>query len=337
MTAITEFPRSTSVIDQRGSEPSFLLSRRAVRYTLGLFWILDGALQLQPYMFTRGFAHDIIAPAAVGQPPFVAVPVRLNAELIAHQPVLWTAVFAVVQLAIGAGFLFPRTWRAAIVVSVFWAGGVWYAGEGLGGLAGGHANALVGAPGAALLYAVLAMAAWPETRTVAHGGRERPPHWLPKVWAVLWIGAAVLDLLPGNRPASTFGVQLATNASSSPAWLSHFDEVLGHGVHRLGVWTTLGVVAVELAIGCAALCRRPLRSLSLAAGVAIAAAYWAAGQSFGQLFSGHATDPSTGPLLILIGVASFGVSSLAVTRTPRMATDRGPSPTGRPTESPVSA
>jgi hypothetical protein len=37
---------------------------------------------------------------------------------------------------------------------------------------------------------------------------------------------------------------------------------------------------------------------------AIAAAIiWAAGGQFGQLFSGQATDPGTGPLLILIAIA----------------------------------
>ncbi len=310
MTATTEFGRYTTAADPHtGSGPSFFLSRRSLRYALGLLWLLDGALQLQSFMFTKGFAHAIIAPAAVGQPAFVSVPVRWNVELIAHQPALFNAIFATAQLAIGVGLLIPRTWRPAIVASVLWAGGVWYAGEGLGGLASGHVNALVGAPGAALLYVVLAVAAWPETHAVAERRRERPPHWLLVVWAVLWVGAAILDLLPGNRPASTFSPQLVANASDVPTWLGWFDTELSHAVHGLGGWTTLVVVAVEVAIGAIALSQRHARSVALAIGIVLTALYWAAGQSFGQLFSGQATDPSTGPLLILIGLAALNVGS----------------------------
>ena len=198
------------------SESKGLLTRRWLRYVLGLLWVLDGALQLQSFMFTRGFAHQIIAPAAAGQPWFVSGPVRWNASLIAHQPVLFDAAFAGIQLAIGVGLLIPRTCRIAIIGSVLWAGGVWYFGEGMGELAGGHATALIGAPGAALLYIVLAAAAWPETdrshAARSDGNAGRVPHWLAYVWASLWAGAAVLDLLPGNRPASAFPAQLYSNA-----------------------------------------------------------------------------------------------------------------------------
>ena len=308
MTATVDVSETTwAIIPVTRTDPTGVFSRRSLRNALGFLWLLDGALQLQSFMFTRGFAHQIIAPAGVGQPSFVSVPVRWNAEVIAHQPVLCTICFAAVQLAIGIGFLIPRTWRPAIVASMLWAGGVWYTGEGLGGLASGHVNALVGAPGAALLYVVLAVAAWPETHAITDDRRERPPHWLLPVWVVLWVGAAVLDLLPGNRPASMFSAQLGANASEVPTWLGRFDHELGHVAHGLGVWTTLVVVAVELTIGLAAIGPRPVRSGAIVAGMVVAAVYWAVGQSFGQLFSGQATDPSTGPLLILIGLAALTV------------------------------
>ncbi len=310
----------TATLDHRVVVPAsdrqprpVLFSRRSLSYALGLLWLLDGALQLQSFMFTRGFAHQVIAPAAEGQPSFVAAPVRWNAELIAHQPVLCNAVFAAVQLALGIGFLLWRTRRAAIVASVAWAFGVWYAGEGLGGLAGGHVSALVGAPGAAALYAVLAVAAWPGHLSAAEYRTARPPHWILPMWAVLWVGAAVLDLLPGNRPSSTFGSQLAANASAVPRWLGRIDDGVRHGVHGLGATATIVVVGLEVAIGLVALTRKPASSVAISAGVVLAALYWAVGQSFGQLFGGQATDPNTGPLLILVGLAALGAS--ARTRT----------------------
>jgi hypothetical protein len=292
--------------------PHVLLGRRRLGHALGLLWLLDGALQLQSFMFTKGFAHNIIAPAAVGQPSFVAVPVRWNAELIARQPILFNAIFAAVQLAIGLGFLIPRARRPAIVASVLWAAGVWYTGEGLGGLGGGHVSALLGAPGAALLYAVLAVAAWPGAKSAVDGRSERPPYWIVPAWSVLWVGAAILDLLPGNRPASVFTTHLADSASSVPTWLAHFDHGFGYVVQGLGGWTTLLVVAVELAVGLAVFGQRPIRSWAIGIGIVLSIVYWAAGQSFGQLFSGQATDPSTGPLLILLGLAALSVGSRTV-------------------------
>ncbi|MFC7182061.1 hypothetical protein ACFQMG_21150 [Kitasatospora paranensis] len=117
---------------------------------LGLLWLLDGALQFQPFMLTTGFADQIIAPTADGQPAFVAGPVHWAADLSVAAPALWDVLFALTQLLLGAALLVPRTARLALVASVGWALSVWWLGEGLGGLAGGHALMLTGAPGAVL-------------------------------------------------------------------------------------------------------------------------------------------------------------------------------------------
>ena len=36
------------------------LTRRNLQIALGVLWLLDGALQLQPFMFTTGFSNDIL-------------------------------------------------------------------------------------------------------------------------------------------------------------------------------------------------------------------------------------------------------------------------------------
>ncbi|MGZ6826537.1 MAG: hypothetical protein ACXVGH_07065, partial [Mycobacteriales bacterium] len=76
-----------------------MLTRRRIQLGLAVLWLLDGALQLQPFMFTGGFAHDIIRPAADGQPGPVAASVHLAADLVAAHPVLVNLLIAVVQLA----------------------------------------------------------------------------------------------------------------------------------------------------------------------------------------------------------------------------------------------
>ncbi|MDA8391390.1 MAG: hypothetical protein M0Z87_01050 [Actinomycetota bacterium] len=106
------------------------LTRRHIQISLGVLWLLDGALQLQPFMFTKGFAELVIRPAALGQPAFVADAVRWGSDLIAAHPVPAGTVFAAAQLSIGLGLLFPAFAKTALASSMVWTGGVWYFGEG---------------------------------------------------------------------------------------------------------------------------------------------------------------------------------------------------------------
>jgi hypothetical protein len=85
---------------------------------LGVLWLLDGALQLQPFMFTADFAQQVVAPSGQDQPAWVSVPTDFFAGLIAAYPVPMNLGFALLQLALGVGFLIPRLVRLAIVVSV---------------------------------------------------------------------------------------------------------------------------------------------------------------------------------------------------------------------------
>ncbi len=307
-----------------------LFSRRSLRWALGLVWLLDGALQLQSFMFTKGFATSIIAPSAAGQPGFVAGAVGWNARLIAGHPALFNGVFASVQLALGLAFLFRRTARLAVVASVAWAAGVWYFGEGLGEVFGWHTTALAGAPGAALLYAVLALAAWPGSGPAGsdHEARRREllPGWTLGVWAILWVGSGVLSVLPANVSSGAIAAQLTSDASTVPSWLAAIDRGLASAAHGAGPVATVVTVAVELAIGILVFRPGPMRTAALWAGMVVALVYWAVGQSFGQLFSGQATDPSTGPLVVLLGLVALG--ACRPESTP-VAAIGGPLPDGR--------
>jgi hypothetical protein len=121
-------------------------------------------------MLTARFARQVVAPPAAGQPGWVAWIVLHGARAIGAHAVAADLVFALDQLAIGLGLLVPRTVRPAFAVSVLWPAGIWVVGEGLDRIAGGTASFLTGAPGAALLYGLLAVAAWPRKRPGA-----RPP------------------------------------------------------------------------------------------------------------------------------------------------------------------
>ena len=101
-----------------------LITRRGLQITLGVLWLGDAALQLQPFMFTNGFAREILARSAQGQPGWVGAPVDFFAHIIAAHSAPFDATFALGQLALGVGFLFRRRVRPAIVGSVAWSAGI---------------------------------------------------------------------------------------------------------------------------------------------------------------------------------------------------------------------
>jgi copper(I)-binding protein len=300
--------------DVRTAPPRQRITRRGLQIALGILWLLDGALQLQPFMFGPGFAQQVLAPAADGQPGWVAAGVHWVAGIVGAHPAPWNTVFAVVQLAIGIGLLYRPLVRIALTASIGWAVAVWYFGEGLGGLAGGSGSLLTGAPGAVILYAVFAVIVWPERTEDApegwrgwlhHDSAGAPPRWTPIAWAVIWVGGAVLQALPGqNTPAD-----LADSLSGDdmPVWQMGLNDAIANHVREFGAQDNWLLLVVLLAIGLCALGGRRSRTFAGWAGALVATVFWLVGQGFGDLFSGQATDPNTGPVLLLFSLALLGV------------------------------
>ena len=293
---------------KRRCEPGWLnvlarphVTRRGVQIALGLLWILDGLLQFQPAMLTRTFATQVIAPAGQGQPAFVSGPVSEAARIILLHPAAMDVGFGLVQLALGAGILWRRTAPWALTASVAWALSVWYLGEGLGGLFGNDASLLTGAPGAALIYAILALAVQPQGAHAVHG--QRPSRWAAIAWAALWLGGAVLQLLPGRNTNGSISMALAMNASDAPGWFAVIDHRLATLVPYASVSIVVDLVALQAFVGLGVFMARRARMTALTLGISLSLIYWIVGQDMGQLWSGLATDPSTAPLMVLLAVA----------------------------------
>jgi hypothetical protein len=280
------------------------VTRRHLQIALGLLWLLDGGLQLQPFMLRTSFARQILDPVAAGQPHFVSAPVQWAANIIAAHPVAWDVPFATVQLLIGLGLLVPRTAKLTLAASIPWALGVWFFGEGLSGLASGHASLLTGAPGSVLLYAVLALAAWPRRDP----SEEAPARWLPLAWAVLWVGGAIFQALPGQNTGTA--VAGAIN-SGAPGWLGRLDASIAGWITPHGTTVVVALVVAEALIGLGALYRRS-RGPAVAAGLVLALAIWVIGQDLGLLYTGQATDPNTAPIIALVAIAILGSSRARV-------------------------
>ncbi len=282
-------------------------ARRWLQLGLATIWLLDAVLQFQSFMFTRAFGSDMLGSMAANNPWIVARPIALAAQEIGNHPELSNATFAVVQLVIALGIASRRTVKAALVASVVWSLGVWWFGEGLGGVLTGSASPLSGAPGAVVLYALLAVLLWP----VKDGGGEasfvaaRPlgPVVARSTWFVLWMSLAYFVLQPAERSPNAIQSALAAQASGEPGWLASLDRdaakaMAGHGLlGAIAFACVLGIVAVGIFFP------RGLLPYVLGLAVAVAAVIWVFGENFGALFTGSATDPNSGPLLVLLATA----------------------------------
>ena len=159
-----------------GTASAGLDTRRMLQLGLAAIWLLDGVLQYQSFMFTKAFTQ-MIGGTSSGNPAIVAHPINWNATLVQHHLVLVNTIFATIQLLIGLGIAWRPTVRLALAASIVWALGVWWFGEGLGGVLSGAASPLNGAPGAVIIYALLAVLLWPSDRITASG--RRPRSWPP--------------------------------------------------------------------------------------------------------------------------------------------------------------
>ena len=134
--------------------------------------------------------------------------------------------------------------------------GVSWIGEGAGGLLAGGTLSYTEAPGAALLYVLLAVLIWPGRRyraqDVAPGASVATTGPLgavvPRVaWTLLWAGLGYLILQPASRAAGSVSAMLTDMKDGEPGWIASLDGGLarvlaGHGT----------VVAIILAMLCTA-------------------------------------------------------------------------------------
>jgi hypothetical protein len=284
------------------------ITRRKIQIALAGLWLIDGVLQLQPRMFTSAFARKVLLPASIGQPVFVNDPMHFIIRLILHQPAVFTALFGLIQLGIGLLILYKSTARIGLIVSIIWGLLVWYLGEGLGGLFGGHALLLTGAPGASLLYVILAAA----VMVPSHENKENqnnsvhPSESLVYAWALLWMGGSILLLIATHGRPDALAKMVSLMANGSPRWLAVLNIHFANWLKNLNAAFMIPVIFVYIGIGLMGTLNGRLRLIGVSCGILLALLFWVFGQSFGTVYSGLATDLNTAPLIVLLGIAVLG-------------------------------
>jgi hypothetical protein len=284
-------------------------TRRALQLCLAAVWLLDGVLQYQPFMYTKAFGQ-MLAAGAAGNPAIIARPITWDATLVEHHLVLLNTIFATIQLLLGVGIAFRPTVRLALAASIAWSLGVWWFGEGLGGVLNGGADPINGAPGAVILYALLAVLLWPADRTARPvpfiAARAVGAQVARALWLVLWLSFAYFSLLAANRAPQAVNGMIASMNSGEPGWLAAVlrgaaSLVAGQG---LAVSVVLAVAFVLIAVSV----YLPQRAAGLARAalllaIVVAAVIWVAAQALGGILASGATDPNSAPLLVLLALA----------------------------------
>jgi hypothetical protein len=287
-----------------------LLSIPILQQVLGAIWLVDGLLQLQPVMFTSFLTTGLMQPLTQGQPAPIAAALQAVIQVTQSNLILVNATIAIVQLALGLLLLGGWFVRPALLASVVWSLLVWFGGEGLGMLLTGQASALTGAPGAVILYLVLALAAYP-TNAAATGDGLLPRRQLRLVLAGFWALAAVLQLQPywwqpqqisnviaGNENPGTINGTLLDGLLQGLANLTAQVEVVLNAA--------IIVIALALALGLARVRTERVRPL-LAASIVLSLVLWVATEGAGQLLSGSATDFNSGLPLAVLALACWPV------------------------------
>ena len=273
-------------------------SRRTAQTALGLIWLLDGGLQFQAFMYSKGFPNMLIGLTA-GQPSWIASSVGWAAHTAGHNLAVYNTLFALIQVTIALGILYRPTLRTALAASCAWALVVWWAGEAFGMMFMTMASPLTGAPGAVLIYALIALIVWP---TAGPGGLLGV-RGSRIAWCSLWLVMAYLWLqAPSANPNAISAALYA--APSGMAWLSSLQIDIANSITGAGVPIAFALAAISAAIGIAVAADWRAKQFLIAA-VVLNLAYWVLGQGFGGIFAGGATDPNAGPLFVLLSYVIY--------------------------------
>ena len=283
---------------------------RTGQIVLGLFWLIDGLLQFQPYFFHH-FASGVIAPNAAGQPGLIGDPITWLAGLIRPHQGIFTVFAALVESSVGIALLTRRAVKPALLLSFGWALNIWLTGEGLGGLLTGAApDPMAGILNTAPMYIVAGLLVWPGSRASSQtdtgfgllgelGARA--------MWAALWLGSAILWLLPANAGAGALRGAF-DSAPAGAGWLSSLHSAAATAVGGTGTTITLALAVASAMIGLSVVWMRGTRP-ALVGSMAISLVFWVLGEGLGGLFTGQATDVGTAPLMVLIAALLLPLAS----------------------------
>jgi hypothetical protein len=280
-------------------------ARRALQLGLACIWLLDGVLQYQPAMYAKSFGQ-MLAGTASGDPSVIARPITWEASLLNHHLAALNTLFATIQLLIGLGIAIRPTARLALAASIAWSVAVWWFGEGLGGVLSGGASPLNGAPGAVIIYALLAVLLWPADRAMTApfpAARAVGAHVARALWLVLWLSLAYFAVTPASRAPGAVSGMISGMTDGEPHWLSGLMNGAASLVTGADLATSIVLAVALVVIALGVYLPAPVAKVTLLLAVVVSLLIWVLAEAFGGILAGGATDPNSGLLLVLLALA----------------------------------
>ena len=167
-----------------------------------------------------------------------------------------------------------------------------------------------------VLYALLAVLLWPACRPGAPppfvAARAVGARTARALWVVLWLSLALFALTRANRAPGALSGALTDAAAGEPVGLAGLGQARGRACRRARAGR-IGATRRRLRHdrGRRFLPRRAARA-AIALAIVVAALIWVIGQALGMILATGATDPNSGPLLILLALAYWPAGRLAV-------------------------
>jgi hypothetical protein len=303
-----------------------LLSRKRLRQIIGVLWLIDGLLQLQPQMFTMNMVNGVMVPTLQNQPGFVAFFLQQIISITTQHLVLVNLIIALVQIGLGILLLSGRWVRTTIITSLIWALIVWFGGEGMSMLFAGQGSLLTGAPGAVLLYPLLGFLIYPRA-----GGEDEngliPRSAFRWILAGFWFFVALLQLQTywwqSGQISQVIGGMIGQgglNGILVDPILQGLSSVTAHSEIALNI--VLIVICLGLGLALILVKEQYLR-IVLITSIVFSLIIWWGAQGLGMIFTGMATDFNSGLLLVFMALACW----------PRPSVQKQPVPTVEQTES----
>jgi hypothetical protein len=295
---------------------------RKAQVVLGLIWLLDGGLQFQSFMYSKGFLQSLVAGAS-GQPAWLHASIGWGVRFANGDLGLWNTLFAVTQVLIGIGLLIRPLAKPTLLASLGWVLVVWWFGEAFGGLLANAAQPLTGAPGGVLLYGLVALLAWPGRPGGLLGVRGAKT-----MWATLWLVMAYLWLLAASSSPNATHDAL-TSTPTGIGGLNSIQSSLATASAGHGLVIALVLAALSAVIGVGVAAGWHARGL-LATAIVLNLVYWVIPQGLGGLFAGGSTDPNAGPLFVLLAAVMVPLFPRSTSTSPATATSHPPDAIGEP-------
>jgi hypothetical protein len=289
-----------------------LITRNLLRRLLGLIWFIDGLLQIQPQMWTMNMVNGIMKPMLQGQPAPVERNLQWIIQITTDHLVLVNLLICAVQILGGLILLSARAERlikGTLVASVVWVLAVWYGGEGMSMLLTGQASAFTGAPGAVLLYGLLALAVYPASSAVDPESGILSRLQVRWVLGLFWVGMAALQAQPywwePGQISGVFGGDIGMGGLNG-AFIDPLMRSLAQSTASLEIPLNIAAIVLFLAIGIPLLMVtdthvRPV----LMASVIVSLGIWVFFEAFGMVLTGMATDFNSGLPLVLVALACW--------------------------------